>query len=557
MKRTEIKRNILSLMLCLAALCCMDGSAAAEDVILEVGSQPSPVPSVIYPCTQERYCSGSEGYHLSSCPRVKVYADHSHGYESFEAAVNSGAERLYLAGDWRAERPLVLGETVLDLNGFSFTGDYVGSVALNGGRLYSPDGTYMAGPTDPGTKNPPKYESLDGVFKNETDGSVSIEDGSVNLGTIWRTLPEQTVIIGENAEFTVPAGSTFCVYGKGVVLGQLNTVGNIQLGYDAQWNNVSGLSIEGPAGLNISSGIAGYSVIYRNGRYILQSEDSVCAEVGGVQYASLQEAIDNAYPGQTVRVLRDIELKSGLVVSADRELSIDLNGKTVSQQQTQRSEYSMLVNYGTLSITDSLGGGRLSYADHGEGGDYVSNTVYNEGVLNVLGGIVVNNSNDKVGQMGYPYAVDNNGQLNILGGEVRSDECSAINIRCSGEELCGMSMSGGTVKGTIDLRNEKNCANRGYISISGGSLYGYSGSSNIRYLKYDSNADEYSIEISGGYFESEENFQVRRNGNIQDLYSIIQIKGGKFFTLPEPSCIDPQYELIQTADSKFVVGIKA
>ncbi|MBO5207596.1 MAG: hypothetical protein J6C09_08465 [Clostridia bacterium] len=75
------------------------------------------------------------------------------------------------------------------------------------------------------------------------------------------------------------------------------------------------------------------------------------AEVGGVGYTSLGEAIDAAPSGSTVKLLTDVTLLDSPTVSSGREITLDLAGRKIVGEEIG------IVNSGTLTVTDTVGGG--------------------------------------------------------------------------------------------------------------------------------------------------------------------------------------------------------
>ncbi len=69
--------------------------------------------------------------------------------------------------------------------------------------------------------------------------------------------------------------------------------------------------------------------------------------IENVYYASLQAAIDDANAGETVKLIADIS--GNFTVAAEKNITIDLNGKTICGA----ADASAIVNNGTLFITDS------------------------------------------------------------------------------------------------------------------------------------------------------------------------------------------------------------
>ena len=83
-----------------------------------------------------------------------------------------------------------------------------------------------------------------------------------------------------------------------------NTVGEFKT--DAAIDNFKlalGATLTAPEGLTVTTDVEGYGVEYKEGKYITVKQ---VAEVNGVKYATLAEAIANATAGDTIKFLADI-----------------------------------------------------------------------------------------------------------------------------------------------------------------------------------------------------------------------------------------------------------
>jgi len=76
------------------------------------------------------------------------------------------------------------------------------------------------------------------------------------------------------------------------------------------------------------------------------------AEVGGVIYKSIDEAVSAATSGSIVTLLSDVELQNDLIIAEGKEIILDLAGKKIL------SDSFAIVLQGSLTVTDGVGGGR-------------------------------------------------------------------------------------------------------------------------------------------------------------------------------------------------------
>ena len=79
-----------------------------------------------------------------------------------------------------------------------------------------------------------------------------------------------------------------------------------------------------------------------------------------------------AEEGETITLLNNVTLTSSLEIPEGKDITIDLNGYTVSQKQNKEltEDYSMIKNYGDLTIVDNSANqnGKISYTRTALGG---------------------------------------------------------------------------------------------------------------------------------------------------------------------------------------------
>lgn len=216
---------------------------------------------------------------------------------------------------------------------------------------------------------------------------------------------------------------------------------------------------------------------------------------------------------------------AGITIKNNQTLTLDLNGFTISQSKTQTAAYSMLVNQGTLTITDSQGNGKLAYTDLGNGGEYVSNTIQNSGTLTIVAGTIENNTNTNAG---YPHPIDNSGKLVINGGTITCNaDYSSMRIWCTTDDDTEVTINGGTFNGSIDLHNVNGSANKGVLTINGGTFNAdaHCGCA-VRLLDFGNDVDEIFGYINGGTFNGEIKLRNYAGGEFNS--QVFYIVGGSF-----------------------------
>ena len=74
------------------------------------------------------------------------------------------------------------------------------------------------------------------------------------------------------------------------------------------------------------------------------------AKIDGTGYATLQEAVNAATPGQTIVLQSDVTLTASLIVAVDKTVTLDLNSYKITADMNGPH---MICNAGNLTITDS------------------------------------------------------------------------------------------------------------------------------------------------------------------------------------------------------------
>ena len=320
------------------------------------------------------------------------------------------------------------------------------------------------------------------VDGGKTDGSYSTEPDMqdailiVNWSGDSLTLKNGAYVkvnsANEVGRLTVNAGADLNVYDSKLdswqwidVQGTLNTdVGSIITTKKITGAGkivIDATGCEGEGVQVITADMAGFTgtVEVINGTYeitdtgIVVKKAPAVAKIGDVEYASIQAAIDAAEAGDTVILLNDVELTEGIIVAADKVVTLDLNGKTISRNTEAAVGTAAVTNNGTLTIQDSGTGGKITAfaanPDTAEIPDYASNTITNCGVLTVKGGTIENSTGDNA-RAAFP--IDNNSTsrdaiVNIEGGTV-SGRGAIRQFANSTTYANEVNITGGTVSGS-------------------------------------------------------------------------------------------------------------
>lgn len=241
---------------------------------------------------------------------------------------------------------------------------------------------------------------------------------------------------------------------------------------------------------------------------IVNNSDAWVAQIGADKYTTLQTAINTAADGDTITVLTDVELTEKLLVTADDEIIIDLNGKTVSYETTESKADDMIVNKGILTITDSSEeqNGKLSYKYIGNADSsysYDNATIQNEGTLTIEAG-TVENTTAAMSHASYAINTNAGATLNVKGGRILNLNGHAIRQVSFGTAANTVNISGGYIEGTRAVQfhlpgGASAAAPEMALNISGGELKSNESTYNLAVYVYSNgqSAANASVSVSG------------------------------------------------------------
>lgn len=145
---------------------------------------------------------------------------------------------------------------------------------------------------------------------------------------------------------------------------------------------------------------SGYNVTESNGSYFISEKSDNVAQINGVQYATLPDAVEAA-GNKTVTLLKDVS--EDLVIPADKTVTLNLNGKKLTNVSSNT-----ITNNGTLTIT---GEGTVDNVTHAKA------AIYNKGTVTLNGGTYDRSNEDGVdadnaGTNTY-YTILNHGNMTV------------------------------------------------------------------------------------------------------------------------------------------------
>ncbi len=281
-----------------------------------------------------------------------------------------------------------------------------GTLVVNGGTIEHLGGTDMAYGID--------------SLTNGNLGAVSV---TINGGTIKSTYRAIRQFLNSTTDANVltVSGGTIKGAENGTAVffhdpSAKANLGEINISEDAVINGnvylfVTAGSTEWPVSVSIAASAlsegsavttknvpATYELAESNGTYSV--ETVYVAQIGTTKYTSFSEAVTTAQPGDTVVLLRNIELTETVTAVAGQNITLDLNGNIISGTCAASQAHLFMVAYGAdLTIIDSSAGktGKITYA-----GD--SSTGW---IIDVEGDLILESGTlELTGTWGIGYAVD-------------------------------------------------------------------------------------------------------------------------------------------------------
>ena len=313
------------------------------------------------------------------------------------------------------------------------------------------------------------------------------------------------------------------------------------------------------------------------------------ATINEIPFGSLQGAIDAA-DNESITLVGDLVLDSPLQMVQGKNVTLDLNGKTLYQTATSASESHLMAvkSGGTLTIKN----GTLTFAattpDTVWGGEgqppypgYANNTITNQGTLIIENATIEN----KTSKGGASYVIDNYVGANLIinegtvltqsGGDIAirmfNGGTGAINVTINGGTISGyravwiqlasnttsvapimnLTVNGGTLTSTEQTYNQAiysysygNDMQNVLINVTGGTFNGditLTGGANKTNLE--------TLNISGGTFNGQWGFYSY--GADEKALEAITVTGGTFMTDPS-YYLDAGYTAVET-DGKWNV----
>ena len=229
---------------------------------------------------------------------------------------------------------------------------------------------------------------------------------------------------------------------------------------------------------------------------------------------ALNYAISNAEGATTVTLNSDITATSTVTIPKDKDITLDLNGFTISMEQATKitANHALIRNYGKLTIKDNAGEGKISYSYTGEATTYSGYSA--SAVENVQATLVVESG--KIESLStvsnqIKYAINNitNGNAGdsrvvINGGEIYAASGASVRgFANSTSCINSIVINGGSFNAYVQMQDANANANMGELIVYGGSISSVDptdGSSYAYYIYGNGDVSGITAEIHGGEF---------------------------------------------------------
>ena len=258
-------------------------------------------------------------------------------------------------------------------------------------------------------------------------------------------------------------------------------------------------------------------------------------------YADLQAAIADAEPEDTIKLEKSFAISSGLYISAEKPLTIDLAGNSITSGGSRIYIGYDGTNYyaSDITVTDSVGGGKIT-ASSSQAVIYVSS-----GSFTLAGGSISNSYNPS-GEYAYGIYAKRSSKVNITGGSITSK----VGVRGL---PAAVSMTGGEINSTaVGVFLNGTETEKASFSMTGGKI---ECGQNVGIYTYS----YANVNISGGEIDGEYGIQTKdttdisiNDGTISGSFASVAVSGNSKATLNEGRLLNSV--IIEGDGAKFVMN---
>lgn len=340
----------------------------------------------------------------------------------------------------------------MTINNATVYGSVNGLIASDGGTLTVNGGSYALGDGMESNLWRVGYTSGTGVI--EINGGTFTKNVASNDHGFFGGAQDSFYInngtfeseCGESTDIYFDSGSA--VISGGTFKGQIST---------SEFSSVEAVGGTFEQGLGTATTPSGMK--FDDSTKKVVRRDDAAASIGQAAYASIGDAIDAA-DGETIVLLRDVV--ESVTIPDSVEVTLDLNGCTITNAGNKDKGDHTITNYGTLTVDDLVGGGVVDNVTHGRG------ALVNYGTVTVEDGTFTRSAEasksptDNGGNSW--YVINNQKDMTFNGGSVTSKgEYSSLIRNLNGT----LTINDGTFSnGFIALKNDTG----GTLRVNGGTI---------------------------------------------------------------------------------------
>jgi len=280
---------------------------------------------------------------------------------------------------------------------------------------------------------------------------------------------------------------------------------------------------------------------------VTDADGKILSYVNGTDGATLANAFAN---GGNIVLLKDITTNGTITIPADKVVTLDMNGKTITANDDRvTGNYELFYNYGSLTV---IGNGTINLTATTDRDWNASSSIFHNrgGVLVIENGTFTHN-----GGTDMAYVVDNSGNsygdatTTVKDGTLKSTYIAIRNrmdtygANGGGNGVATVNIEGGNLSGKYAIWGQVSSAGvKGAINITGGTFTAAEGKAAV--LVDEDATGDINTAISGGTFSSDvsdycvDGFTCEQNadgtyGVVEVEYDTWDTKGGFIKGLPD------------------------
>ena len=264
----------------------------------------------------------------------------------------------------------------------------------------------------------------------------------------------------------------------------------------------------------------------------------------------LQAALTDEDIKKTIVLGKDITLTEGITINAGKDITLNLNGKTISQEKECTASYQMISNNGKLTIT---GNGTISFKDTGAGDPnfgWGSYTIRNQGTLVVENGKIEHLGEQNVDGQPVKHMIcaifQYDGSTTINDGTISTPHYRSVR-HWSGD----MTINGGEYDGQFWVQAVNNTAK---LSIKGGEFSPNWNDGSSIFIGNKSDGTIYTVDLA----ITDGTFTTKVGCNVEEAGVKGKITGGTFTETAKTNTpsylIGEGYSFTQNNDNTYTLG---